>query len=148
MERSRPGDLRDHRADAWALVPASCISKSILWTLGCRRRGFMAFDRILLYIARGSPKAWIVRGHRVSKGQAAMVRRQIINGPVVSQTTCSQIDLKKYFKAAPESLLLIARHRAKIIDSYWSRISTSLCLLRHFLQQFVFRATYSPSDTF
>ena len=29
----------------------------------------LAFDRILLYIARGSPKAWIVRGPRLSKAK-------------------------------------------------------------------------------
>lgn len=151
LERSRPGDLRDHRdhrADAWALVSASCISKSILWTLGPPRRGFMGFRQNFVVYRKGIAESMDRSRSRCVKGPSCPWSNARLSLPSGQSDDLQSIDLKKYFKAAPENLLLIARHRAKIIDSYWSRISTSLCLLRHFLQQFVSRETYSPSDTF
>ena len=151
LERSRPGDLRDHRdhrADAWALVSASCISKSISWTLGPPHDGPSWLPTQFCCTSQGDRRKRGSFEVPVCQRPSCPWSDARLSLPSGQSDDLQSIDLKKYFKAASENLLLIARHRAKIIDSYWSRISTSLCLLRHFLQQFVSRETYSPSDTF
>jgi hypothetical protein len=108
----------------------------------------MGFRQNFVVYRKGIAESMDRSRSRCVKGPSCPWFNARLSLPSGQSDDLQSIDLKKYFKAAPENLLLIARHRAKIIDSYWSRISTSLCLLRHFLQQFVSRETYSPSDTF